>query len=105
MCLLPASGAPIRVDVERLDVPGLPRLRWARDRKSFTFEKADRDRQRFRVIEVDAATGKTRNIIDERTDTFLWTIHAPSTGLMGVAVQYLDPTCQVLPVFLPDRWK
>ena len=51
---------PIKVDIERIDFRGIPRLRWSMDNQTFTFEKTDRGHQRFRVIEVDAKTGKTR---------------------------------------------
>ena len=46
---------------------GTPRLRWSRDGRHFTYEKIDRGHQRFRLIEVDAQTGKARNLIDEKT--------------------------------------
>jgi dipeptidyl aminopeptidase/acylaminoacyl peptidase len=62
---------PIQVDVERIDFRGIPRLRWHKDNQHFTFEKTDRGHQRFRVIEVDAKTGKTRNILDEKAQTMV----------------------------------
>ena len=35
----------------------------------------DRGHQRFRFIEVDTFTGQYRNVIDEQSDTFIWTEH------------------------------
>src|SRR5262245_2275812 len=82
---------PVRVDAERIDeFRGVPRLRWSKDSRRFTYERADRGHQRFRVIEVEAATGTTRHVIDEKADTFIWTAHLPRTGLAGVAVRYLE---------------
>ncbi|HEU4585515.1 MAG TPA: DPP IV N-terminal domain-containing protein, partial [Gemmatimonadaceae bacterium] len=43
---------------------------WRKDGRSFTFEYNQRGHQVYRVIEVDAATGKTRAVIDEVSPTF-----------------------------------
>jgi dipeptidyl aminopeptidase/acylaminoacyl peptidase len=45
-------------------------LDWHRDSRSLTFEYNQRGHQVYRVIEVDAATGHTRAIIDEKSPTF-----------------------------------
>ena len=45
-------------------------LEWRRDARTVTFEYNQRGHQVYRVIEIDAATGKTRAIIDEQTPTF-----------------------------------
>jgi dienelactone hydrolase len=45
-------------------------LEWRRDGRAVTFEYNQRGHQVYRVIEIDAATGKTRAIIDERMPTF-----------------------------------
>ncbi len=55
------------------------RLRWNKDGHTFTYQRTDRGHQRFRLVEVDAHTGKSRNLIDEKTDTFIWTAHAEAT--------------------------
>jgi dipeptidyl aminopeptidase/acylaminoacyl peptidase len=102
---LQAKAAAIKVDVERIDYGRPPRLRWSKDGKRFTFEKTDRGHQRFRLIDVEAATGKTRNLIDEVSDTFIWTVHAPSTGLMDAHVTYLDKTDELVYVSQRDGWK
>ena len=67
------EGRP-KVETERIDF-GRPGLRWLKDGQHFTYEKIDRGHQRFRVIEVDAQTGKARNLIDEKSETFIWTAH------------------------------
>jgi len=71
-----SSSSPIgvRVRTETIDFPGYaPQLHWRYDNpRFFTYEKFDRGHQRFRIIEVDASTGNTRNIVDEKTKTFIY---------------------------------
>jgi dienelactone hydrolase len=43
---------------------------WRKDNRAFVFEYNQRGHQAFRVIEVDAATGKTRAQINEEMPTF-----------------------------------
>jgi dipeptidyl aminopeptidase/acylaminoacyl peptidase len=45
-------------------------LVWRRDSRAVTFEYNGRGHQVYRVIEVDAATGKARAVVDERSPTF-----------------------------------
>ena len=45
-------------------------LVWREDSRALTFEYNQRGHQVYRVIEIDAATGKTRAVIDERMATF-----------------------------------
>ncbi len=45
-------------------------LVWRKDGRSFTFEYNQRGHQVYRVIEVDAATGRARAVIDEVSPTF-----------------------------------
>ncbi len=44
---------------------------WWKDGRAFTFEYNQRGHQVYRVIEVDATTGKARAIVDEHSDTFI----------------------------------
>jgi dipeptidyl aminopeptidase/acylaminoacyl peptidase len=102
-----ADAKPMKVDVERIELArGFPRLRWSKDGRHFTFEKADRGHQRFRVIGVDADTGETRNLIDERADTFIWTAHPPGGNMIpGIYLQYLDKSDEILYASQRDGWK
>ena len=95
-----ATGRQTRPEVEPVDF-GRPRLRWHRDGKRFTFEKIDRGHQRFRVIEVEAASGKVRHLIDESTDTFLWTAHGPGLRI----TTYLDETDEMIYASEKDGWR
>jgi dipeptidyl aminopeptidase/acylaminoacyl peptidase len=49
----------------------LVRLAWRKDGRAFTFEYNQRGHQVYRVIEVDAATGKARALITEQSATFI----------------------------------
>jgi len=48
----------------------LSELVWRNDSRAFTFEYNQRGHQAYRVIEVDAATGKPRAVISEEPKTF-----------------------------------
>ena len=74
-----------------------PHLRWARDRHHSAYVKVDRGHQRFRVIEVDARTGDSRNLVDERTDTFIWTAHTENLRLEYV--NWLEKTDEMVYVW------
>ncbi len=45
-------------------------LEWRKDGRGVTFEYNQRGHQVYRVIEIDATTGKARAVIDERVPTF-----------------------------------
>lgn len=47
------------------------RIEWRKDSRAFTFEYNQRGHQVYRVIEVDAATGKARGVIEEMSKTFI----------------------------------
>ncbi len=49
----------------------ISRAAWWKDSRAFTFEYNQRGHQAFRVVEVDAATGKPRALIDEESSTFI----------------------------------
>jgi dipeptidyl-peptidase 4 len=95
-----ADGTQTKPEVDAVDF-GRPRLRWHGDGKRFTYEKVDRGHQRFRVIEVEVATGKTRNIIDEKTETFIWTAHGPGLRI----TTYLDETDEIIYASEKDGWR
>jgi dipeptidyl aminopeptidase/acylaminoacyl peptidase len=75
-----SNKSATKVETDRVDL-GRPRLRWDKDGHHFTYEKVDRGHQRFRLVEVDAHTGQTRNLIDEKTETFIWTAHSENVNI------------------------
>ena len=48
----------------------MTRIDWRKDSRAFIFEYNQRGHQVYRVIEVEAATGKARSIISEEPETF-----------------------------------
>lgn len=67
------TKAVVKVQSEVIDFFNAPVIRWRKgDDTHFTYEKVDRGHQRFRVIEVNASNGATRNVIEEKTDTFIY---------------------------------
>jgi dipeptidyl aminopeptidase/acylaminoacyl peptidase len=44
---------------------------WTNDSRAFRFEYNQRGHQVYKVIEVDAASGEVKNLIDERSKTFI----------------------------------
>ncbi len=89
----------IRPEVERIDF-GSPRLRWKRDGRHFTYEKVDRGHQRLRVMEIDSHTGKARALIDEKSQTFIWTAHSPHSPLT-----YMERTEEIVYASERDGWR
>src|SRR5262249_40049683 len=82
----------VKPQVERVDFGhpeyGAPRLHWNKAGSRVAFEKVDRGHQRFRLVEVDMHSGEARNLIDEKSQTFIWTAHKENIGLN--LVNYLD---------------
>ncbi|MFN7928101.1 MAG: DPP IV N-terminal domain-containing protein [Blastocatellia bacterium] len=65
------SKKPFVVDNALFPNPySLTRLEWRKDSRTVTFEYNQRGHQIYRVIEVDAATGKPRAAISEEPQTF-----------------------------------
>jgi dipeptidyl aminopeptidase/acylaminoacyl peptidase len=63
----------VKVETELYNFLEFPWIHWrTNDNNFFTFEKADRGHQRYRIIEVNANTGAARNLIDEQTKTFIF---------------------------------
>jgi len=81
----------------------MPRVRWRADGHHFTYTKTDRGHQRFRLIEVDAKTGESRNLIDEKTNTFIWTAHAENLTLN--TLNWLGKGEEILYVSERDGWR
>ena len=50
---------------------GLNRIDWREDSRAFTFEYNQRGHQAYKVIEVNAATGKVKVLVNETSKTFI----------------------------------
>src|SRR6266566_2819362 len=80
-----------------------PNLRWSRDQRRFAYVQVDRGHQRFRVIEVDARNSALRNLIDEKSATFIWTAHTENLNLSYV--NWLEKTDEMIYVSERDGWR
>jgi dipeptidyl aminopeptidase/acylaminoacyl peptidase len=69
-------------------------VRWSPDSSHFTFVYNQRGHQVLRVIAVDAATGKARAVVDERSKTFIDYAHKQF-------VEFLDSTHEL--VWMTER--
>lgn len=83
-----------------------PVIHWSLDRSHFTYQMEDRGHQRMRLVEVDAHTGSVRNLVDERTKTFIWTAHTEGPERYGFKIfTYLNKTDEVLHQSEKDGWR
>jgi fermentation-respiration switch protein FrsA (DUF1100 family) len=96
------SQKQTKPEVERIDF-GRPNLRWRKDGHTFTYEKRDRGHQRFRLIEVDTHTAKVRNLIDEKTDTFIWSAHTENINVRPLT--WLQKTDEIIYATERDGWR
>jgi len=56
---------------------------WRKDSRAFTFEYNERGHQIYRIIEVDATTGKARAAVSEETKTFFYYNQATTGNRTG----------------------
>ncbi|MCX6925608.1 MAG: prolyl oligopeptidase family serine peptidase [Verrucomicrobia bacterium] len=80
-----------------------PQPRWNQDKHHFTYVQVDRGHQRFRVVEVDARTGEYRNLVDEKSETFIWTAHTENLRLGYV--NWLEKSDELIYVSERDGWR
>ena len=84
-----ATHKQIKPEVDRYEHEyETPQLHWMRDKRHFAWQQEDRGHQRLRVIEAGCDDGSIRNLIDERTKTFIWTAHTENLNLP--LVNWLD---------------
>ena len=74
-----------RVAIDTINFSGPPLVTWRKDDNRFlNFEKVDRGHQRFRIVQVNRETGEARDLVDEKTNTFIFeqrifTFHMPDS--------------------------
>jgi dienelactone hydrolase len=93
----PEAQAANQAQIDPVDSGGVPELHWRGDGRRFLFERTDRGHQRFRLIEVEAATGKARTIIDETAKTFINTSNA--------YLHYTEGAAEVIYASEQDGWR
>ncbi len=98
------NGEQIKPSVDRFEHEWLrPRIRFHKDGSKFTYEQTDRGHGRFRVIEVSLQDGSIRNIIDEKSETYIWTAHTENQSLS--IVQWLEATDEILFASEKNGWR
>jgi dipeptidyl aminopeptidase/acylaminoacyl peptidase len=99
-----ASHKQIKPEVDRFEHEWeTPRLHWNRDGRHFAWQQVDRGHQRLRVIDVDCETGAVRNLIDEKSRTFIWTAHTENLNLNYV--NWLETSDEMIYVSERDGWR
>ncbi len=97
-----AARKQIKPKVDRVDFEA-SRPHWLRNGEAFVYEQVDRGHQRYRLIEIDCRTGDARALIDERTETFIWTVHYD--GGMPPIVTWLDGDEELIYASERDGWR
>jgi dipeptidyl aminopeptidase/acylaminoacyl peptidase len=83
-----AAGRAVLIDNTLFPNPySNGRIEWRKDSRAFTFEYNQRGHQLYRVVEIDAASGKARPMIEETSRTFI-DYRRPSAGLSGSSRTY-----------------
>ena len=102
-----AGQKQIKPDVDRFEHEWLtPQLHWEEDNEHFSYQQEDRGHQRMRLIEVDAHNGAVRNLVDERTKTFIWTAHMEGPENFGVRIfSYLKNSDAIIWASEKDGWR
>ena len=91
------TGIGVQAQGEKIAVGSTPKLHWRGDGRTFLFELADRGHQFFRILEVTAATGQARVIVEESAKTFINT--------SNVYTYYTHDAAEVLYVSEKDGWR
>ena len=71
--------------------------RWLNDSKSYTFEFNERGHQRYQLVRVDAETGQTFVVVDERSSTFIY--------YNRIYVHYMEDGNHILWASERDNWR
>lgn len=80
-----------------------PRVRWSPDGSRVAYPQVDRGHQRFRVVSVDVRTGEVVNLVDEKSETFIWTAHTENLRIEWV--NWLDRSGELIHVSEQDGWR
>ncbi len=72
-------------------------IRWSPDSQTFTFLYNERGHQVLRIVEVNAASGQTRAVVDEQSPTFIDYAHKEFT-------HHVDGTGEIVWMSERDGW-
>ncbi len=94
----------IKPEVDRFELDWeTPRLHWKRTGGTSPTRRSIAATSGSALIEVDSHTGQARNLIDEKTETFIWTAHTENLDLR--LVNWLDKSDEILYVSERDGWR
>jgi len=100
----PATGHEIKPDIDIFEQEWeRPQLHWLPDNRRFAYVLDARGHQHYRVVAVDSHSGAVQNLVDEKTDTFIWTMHTEMLGLNYV--NWLDASDEMIFVSERDGWR
>ncbi len=80
-----------------------PRIRWNQANGHFTYPLVDRGHQRLRIVSIDPKSGEVANLIDEQSQTFIWTIHTEDLDLQ--LINWMEKTDEVVYVSEKSGWR
>jgi dipeptidyl aminopeptidase/acylaminoacyl peptidase len=81
-------------------------IQWRRDSRAFTFDYNQRGHQVYRVIEVDASTGKARAVINETSKTFIYYNSTNATMSPGdTYINSMQDGKEIIWMSQRDGWK
>ncbi|MGN6494738.1 MAG: DPP IV N-terminal domain-containing protein [Agriterribacter sp.] len=87
-----------KVETDIIDFFPAPYLSWRTSNPHrFLFERVERGHQRFRIIEADVTTGKTRTIVEETSHTFIYE--------QKIYTAYLPATDEMIWISEKDGWR
>ena len=99
-----STAKQIKPTVDRFEHEWLrPEVHWNKAGTELAYQQDDRGHQRFRVIQVDRESGAVRNVVDEKSQTFIWTTHTENLKLSFV--NWLEQTDELLYVSEMDGWR
>ncbi len=96
------TGKEIPLHLDVIDW-GYPQLHWDKMGKHFYYRKVDRGHQRFRVMAVTVADGKSRTIVDEKSNTFINTNYVDDRKLQ--LTTWLENGKEMIYVSEKSGWK
>ncbi|QEF99679.1 Prolyl tripeptidyl peptidase precursor [Stieleria maiorica] len=85
-----ASGERLQTDLPEIDF-GRPHVHWFGAHK-LAIEKVDRGHQRVRLFVINPINQTTRTVVDETSQTFVWSTHGPHVPMFT----YLETTNEVI---------
>jgi dipeptidyl aminopeptidase/acylaminoacyl peptidase len=99
-----AERKQTKPDVETLELEWeRPLVHWCDGGASFAYTTVDRGHQRYRLIKVDVASGEAKNLIDDSSETFIWTAHTENVSMP--IVSWLEHSDEAIYASERDGWR